>query len=242
MNLMLGIIGGSGFYKLGKKVEEIDVITPYGPVLVNKVKVLRKNVYFIPRHGKNHFVPPHKVNYKANVYALKKLGIKAAFSTYSSGILSKYKPGDLILLDDFIGLYTPITFFDDFSSGIKHHDFTEAFDKEMKNAVLESAFATKVKLKKGGVIVTTPGSRFETKAEVKFLKKTGANLVNMTSAYEITLMKEAEIPFAAIAIGTNFGCGIKKKPLSYEEVIEVMAKSNKKIIGIVSKLVEHVYD
>lgn len=237
---MLGIIGGSGFYNLGKKIETEDVITPYGHAEVQRAKLARKEVLFIARHGKGHTIPPHKINYKANLYALKKLGVTVLFATYASGIISKYKPGDMILVEDFIGLSTPITFFDDFTGGIKHIDFTDPFGKRWQQAVLRTAAIQKIKLKKGGIVATTYGPRYETKAEVKALKKLGANLINMTNAYETTLAHELEIPLAAIAIGTNYAAGIKKKALSSEEVLAGMSKAKPKINAIVQGLMKHV--
>jgi len=237
---MLAVIGGSGFLGLGKTIEKLDIVTPYGLASVNKVKILDEELYFLPRHGETHSIPPHMINYKANISALRKLGVSAVFATYASGIISKYKPGDLVLLEDFIGLDTPITFYDDFSSGIKHMDFTEPFDRRLKLRVLEIADSEKIKIKEGGIIVTTCGPRFETRAEIAALKKMGANLVNMTCGYEATLIREAEIPFAALAIGTNYACGISKKKLSHEEVTTGMEKAKGKIDGIIGGLLELV--
>ena len=238
---MLAIIGGSGFYYLGKELDKIPVITPYGNVEVTKAKLHSKDeVLFIPRHGEAHIIPPHKVNYRANIYALNKLDASAVFATYASGIISNYKPSDLVLLEDFIGFNAPITFFDDFSDGLKHMDFTEPFDKNLGNAVLEIANALKIKIKKGGIIVTMPGPRFETKAEIKALKRMGANLVSMTHAYEATLLHELEIPYAAIAVANNYACGISKKRLSLEEVIDQMDKAKTKINLIINGLVDYV--
>lgn len=238
---MLGIIGGSGFYYLGSEMDKVPVITPYGNVEVIKTKLHSKDdVLFIPRHGEAHAIPPHKVNYRANIYALNKLDASAVFATYASGIISDYKHGDLVMLEDFIGFDTPITFFDDFSGGMKHMDFTQPFDKNLKNAVLEVAGALKIKIKKGGIIATTPGPRFETKAEIRALHRLGANLVSMTHAYEATLLHELEIPYAAIAVATNYACGVSKKRLSTEEVIEQMDKTKTKFNLIINGLVDYV--
>jgi len=241
---MLAIIGGSGFYNLGAKPETEHVFTPYGDATVIRVRMLKEEVLFLPRHGTMHHLPPHKINYKGNVYALKKLGATATFATYASGIISKakYAVGDLVLLEDFIGFNAPITFFDDFSSGIRHADFTEPFSKRMKEAVEETAMACRIKLKKGGIIATTIGPRFETKAEVAALAKIGANLVSMTNAYETTLMREAEIPFAAIAIGTNYATGIAKKQLNESEIMSEMTRAKGKINAIVSELAKGKYE
>jgi 5'-methylthioadenosine phosphorylase len=231
---MLGIIAGSGFYSLGSQMKSKIVETDYGEVEVFESVVSGETVVFIPRHGKDHCTPPHKVNYKANVSAFSKLGVEKVISVYSAGILADYEPGDIVFADDFIGLFTPATFFDDFSQGMRHVDFSNPFSSKMQEHLLESASVNKVKLKKGGVIVTTPGPRFETKAEVRFLKTTGANLVSMTSGYEMTLLGEAGFEFASIIVATNYGAGISNKPLDHEEVISEMKNATEKVEKIIA--------
>jgi len=239
---MLGIVGGSGFYFLKKnKGKTRNVKTPYGNVEVQVVKIGKKEVAFIPRHGKEHNLPPHKINYRANIYALKELGVTAVFATYAAGLISKvYRPGDLILIEDFIGLFTPMTFYDDFSEGMRHMDFTYPYNKDLQMAVEARAKANKITLKRKGIIATMHGPRFETKAEIKALKKAGANLVSMTHAYEATLIGELEIPFVAIAIGTNYACGITKDKLSQEEVLEVFEKSKGQVVTLIDELIKTV--
>ncbi|MHA2066241.1 MAG: MTAP family purine nucleoside phosphorylase, partial [Candidatus Thorarchaeota archaeon] len=196
---MLGVIGGTGFYSLGRKVDERDVVTPYGVARLLLVSVAGEKVVFIPRHGRSHTIAPHMINYKANIAALEKVGVTGVLSFYSSGIISKYKPGDMVLVDDFIGLFTPATFYDDFTGGMKHVDFTEPFSKDMRKILKGVAAVNKLKLKTGGIIAATRGPRFETKSEVRLLKKGGANMVNMTCGYEMVLLGESEIDFASIA-------------------------------------------
>ncbi|MBI5051287.1 MTAP family purine nucleoside phosphorylase [Candidatus Micrarchaeota archaeon] len=233
---MLGVIGGSGVYYLGKTIEKIDVITPYGDARVHRCSLLKNELLFIPRHGEAHQFPPHKVNYRANAYALKKLGASSVFATYSCGIISNYKPGDIILLDDFIGFTPSVTFFDDFSSGIKHTDLSDPF--QLKNLVKQAAKIAKIKLKEGGIPATTTGPRFETKAEIKALKTLGANLVNMTTAHEAILFNELELPFGALGVGTNLAAGLSRKKLSHSEVMDQMKKVNGKIGSIASELLK----
>ncbi|MFA5050035.1 MAG: MTAP family purine nucleoside phosphorylase [Candidatus Micrarchaeia archaeon] len=239
---MLGIIGGSGFYELGGEISAEEIFTPYGDALVYRYKIKNKEAVFVARHGKNHSLPPHKINYRANVYALCKIGVNAVFATYATGIIKKYRIGDLILIDDFIGFEKPITFFDNFSKGMRHTDFTNPFDNKLKEKVIEAAAIHRIKLKKGGIIKTTPGPRFESRAEIKMYGKLGANLISMTNAYETILLKEMEIPFCGVAIGTNYACGISKKPLTHGEVIENMASKNKILKTIALELVNFIED
>jgi 5'-methylthioadenosine phosphorylase len=237
---MLGVIGGSGFYSLGKKLAETDVLTPYGTAKLQMVSLLGEKMVFIPRHGVKHTLPPHKINYRANIAALKKANVTGVISIYASGVIAKYKPGDLILVDDFIGLWSPATFYDDFNAGIKHTDFTIPCSAEMRKDLQEVAGVSKIALKTGGIIACTHGPRFETRAEVKLLKKVGANLVNMTAGYELALLGEAEIDCAAIAVGTNYAAGISKKPLSAEETLDVMDKAHSKLVSLIGNFAQEI--
>lgn len=237
---MLAVIAGTGFYTLGKKIKDMNVSTRYGKATLSSVSFLGEKLVFLPRHGRSHTLPPHRINYRANIAALEKIGVTGVLSFYSTGIISKYKPGDLILVDDFIGFLTPATFYDDFKGGIKHVDFTEPFSSDMKDILTEVASVNRLKLKKGGVMAATPGPRFETKSEVKFLKKLGANLVNMTCGYEMGLLGESEIDFAAVAIGSNYAAGISKKPLSAEETMKVTRGAKGKLNTLIEGFLKEI--
>ena len=230
---MIGIIGGTGIYSLGR-MERGRKRTPYGTITVYSGKIGKREVLFMPRHGEEHGTPPHKVDYKANIWAMKDAGVDAVLVFYATGIIGKYKPGDLVLLDDFIVFNSPITYYDAVKSGIAHADMSEPYNKAISKKVEGAAKGAGIKLKKGGVVATTHGPRFETRAEVRALKGMGANLVNMTSAYEATLAGELEIPLCGIAVGTNYAAGVKgKKELTHTEVLEHMGDANKKIKKIV---------
>ncbi|MBN2478347.1 MTAP family purine nucleoside phosphorylase [Candidatus Micrarchaeota archaeon] len=230
---MMGIIGGSGIYKIGEKISEKEIETPYGKAYVEMIKIKENLVYFIPRHGKEHSIPPHKINHRANIYALKKLGIKKILGIYASGIISDYKPGDLILLDDFAGTDEAVTFFDDFSEEMKHEDMGEPFNPEMKKGIEESAKKVNIEIKKGGIIKTTRGPRFETKIEIRIMKQQGINLVSMTNCYETILANELGLKICGIAVGTNYAAGISRKKLTHEEVLGEMEKAKEKINKII---------
>lgn len=124
---------------------------------------------------------------------------------------------------------------------MKHVDFSQPYEKELQDALTVIAKDKGITLEKGGIAATTIGPRFETKAEIKALKAMGANLVSMTHAYEATLIGELEVPYAAVAVGTNYACGITKKRLSTEEVVEHMAKATGKLQILVDGLVEELY-
>jgi len=237
---MLGVIGGTGFYTLGRKVDSRDVMTPFGVAHLELVSVAGERIVFIPRHGRSHSIAPHMINYRANVAALEKVGVTGVLSFYSCGVVSKYKPGDLVLVDDFIGLYTPATFYDDFSAGMKHVDFSEPFSPEMKRMLKGVASVNKVKLKTGGIVAASPGPRFETRSEVKLFRKLGANLLNMTCGYEMALLGESEIDFASVAIASNYAAGIKKGPLSAEETLGIAHGSKDDLVTLIQGFAKEI--
>lgn len=225
---MRAVIAGTGIYSIDQNALTKIIDTKYGKSSIEEIKLGGKSAIFLPRHGKKHEIPPHKINYRANISALKKIGVTDVLSIYSAGIISNFEPGDIVRIDDFIGLFTPATFYDKFDNKLMHKDFSNPFSNKI------SLFLNKYEIKEGGIIATTPGPRFETKAEIRFLKVAGANLVNMTSAYEISLLHEMEIEFASIAVAANFASGITDHPLNNEEVINQMKKSNNKVQKIIS--------
>ncbi len=234
---MIGVIGGSGIYGLGKMEKEI-IETPYGKVSVRVGRIGEEEIVFIPRHGEEHGTPPHKVDYKANIWVMKEKKVEGIVAFYAAGIIDKYAPGDLVLLEDFIGFYSPVTYFDKFEGEIKHADMSEPYSGKLAQDVTAAAKRAGIVLKDGGIIATTTGPRFETKAEVRVLRNMGANLVNMTSAYEAALAGELSISICGIAVGTNYAAGIKgKEKLTHKEVLDCMKESNEKIKKIVGEFI-----
>jgi 5'-methylthioadenosine phosphorylase len=230
---MIGVIGGTGIYSLeGMGKEERE--TPYGKIALYAGKIGGKPIAFIPRHGKEHGAPPHKVDYKANLWAMKEAGVEKIIAFYAAGIIEGYVPGDIVLLDDFIGFFSPVTYHDEFKEGIVHADMGEPYSRELSAKVGTAAEQEGIVLKRGGIVATTHGPRFETKAEVGALAGMGANLVNMTSAYEATLAGELGIPLCGIAVATNYAAGVEGKlKLTHKEVLEKMGETNEKIKKIV---------
>ena len=218
---MLGIIGGSGFYSLGEGKEK-RVRTPYGDAYAFEGKIGKKDFVFIPRHRRGHILPPHAINYRANIWALRECETDSVIATYACGIISKYRSGDLVLADDFIGLGINATFFESFKKGAMHADFLEPYSAGLQDKVAEIAKEEGIMLERGGIVATTIGPRFETRAEIAALRALGANLVSMTNAYEASLIHELKIPMAGICIGTNYGSGLSNNRLSNEEVIGIM--------------------
>ncbi|MFA6036474.1 MAG: S-methyl-5'-thioadenosine phosphorylase, partial [Candidatus Micrarchaeia archaeon] len=143
---MLGVIGGSGFYKLaGAEARRED--TPYGIVSVSR----GRKIVFVPRHGERHELPPHRVNHKANIYALKKAGASAILGINACGLIAKFKPGDIMTIDDFIAFHLgPITYFESFEKGARHTDMSEPYSKKMNAEIAKAGKKAGVVMKSGG--------------------------------------------------------------------------------------------
>ncbi len=235
---MIGIIGGSGLYTLIQGEEKV-METAYGNAKVVVGKVSDKDCVFIPRHGKSHKVPPHKINHKAHIYALQEHGVTEILSVSAVGIISDYKPGDLVTVRDFIALHSDsLTYFDDFSTGLVHTDMSEPYSLELTGLVQKASQKHNINIRDGGVLAHTTGPRFETKAEIKAFGMLGANLVGMTSVQEAILANELKINFANIAIAANYATGISKKHLAVEEVIETAKRREQDIQKIISEIIK----
>jgi 5'-methylthioadenosine phosphorylase len=181
-----------------------------------------RNALFIPRHGKGHVTPPHLIDHKRHIELCKSKGCDSILSTASVGIISDYKPGDLIIVRDFISFYLEMpTMFDKEGGDFNkiHTDFTTPFP--FADRIAKAAKENGIKVEDGGVIAHTRGPRLETKAEIEALKRLGANIVGMTCVPEAILAHESGIPYGCIAIGCNYASGIAKKPLEFEEIVAV---------------------
>ncbi|MHA1971761.1 MAG: phosphorylase family protein [Candidatus Hodarchaeales archaeon] len=233
------VIGGSGIYDLLKEPSTIEVETPFAesPVKVYFQNIEGKEVFFLPRHGGKHSIPPHKINFKANIFALHKLGITRVLSTNAVGSLNKnMKPGDYVILSDFIDFTYPITFFDGkfvarFSGGFElkgviHLDMTEPYCPEIRESFLR--VLKDKKHHSQGIYLRTMGPRFETPAEIYAIRQMGADVVGMTNPSEAILCRELGICYGTIAVITNFAAGMQKA-LSHQEVLDIFQSRVKEI-------------
>lgn len=239
--MKIGIIGGSGLYKIEniEIIEEISLNTPYGSPSDSYIYAKYKNfeIYFLPRHGRKHSFPPHKVNYRANMYGFKLLNIERIIGISAVGGITK-KPGDIVLTSDFIDLSGRInTFYDDKAI---HIDLSEPFCPILRNAILESSKNLNIEIYEFGVYAQMQGPRLETPAEIRMLKILGADVVGMTLVSEAILSRELEICYAGINVVTNYAAGIKEKKLTTTEVIENMNKNLEKVKKIVFNAIEKI--
>ena len=236
----IGVIGGTGLESLFEGVETVNVGTPYGFSHGIQIGELNgKRIAFLPRHGRRHEFPPHKVNYRANIYALYKIGVERIIATNAVGAINlDFKPGDLVVPHDLIDFtkHRQQTFYD--YAPVKHIDFTEPYCPEIRRVLIETArnFSN---VHEKAIYVCTEGPRFETPAEIRMFRILGCDIVGMTGVPEAVLARELGICYATLCFVSNMAAGIAGK-LSQEEVIEVskavMPKIQKIIVESIKRL------
>lgn len=232
MNITHAMIGGTGVYHAGdiEDAQTQTIHTPYGDAVVTIGRYAKRYVAFMARHGTHHGTPPHLINYRANLYALKSLGVQQVLATAAVGSLNlSYKPGELVLVDDVIDMTKSRkgTFFDE--GRVVHVDVSDPYCARLRNNLKETAEALRIPLHDGGVYVCTEGPRFETKAEISMYAQLGGNVVGMTSMPETILAKELELCYATVCMVTNLAAGLSEHPLTHEEVTTTMAANVEKI-------------
>ena len=234
----LAVIGGTGVYQADmlEDSEWKEIQTRYGTASVLVGKLADRPVAFLTRHGKGHSIPPHLINFRANIMALKQLGVKRVIATAAVGSLNeKMKPLDFVLADQFLDFTKSrvSTFFEGDESGVVHLDVTDPYCGDLRRFIAAQAKELGMTAHQGGCYVTTEGPRFETPAEIRMFKQLGGDLAGMTSVPEVVLAKEAGMCYANISMVTNFAAGISKTALSHAEVLEAMEV----ISGNISKLI-----
>ena len=206
------VIGGTGVYDLDNKSISREVKTEYGLVKVDIVNHYGEEIVFLARHGKKHTTAPHKINYRANMKALKKLGVKYVYATAAVGSFNEnYGPGDIVVIKDFIDFTKTRaqSFVDSEADTVKHYDMSDPYCKNMRSKFYKRSLAKQLKIKGDAVYVCTEGPRFETSSEIQMFKKIGGDVVGMTGVPEVILAKELGICYSSIAIITNWSTGIK---------------------------------
>jgi 5'-methylthioadenosine phosphorylase len=237
----IAVIGGSGLESLLQGARQVRIGTVYGPApLISVGTIGKEEVAFLPRHGPKHDLPPHRVNYRANLSALKQLGVERIIATNAVGsINSEYNPGDLSIPVDIIDMTKSrtTTFFD--SSPVTHIDVSQPYCPEMRRAMINSSKDGKVKVWDDSVLVATEGPRYETPAEIRMLEKLGGDLVGMTGAPETFLARELEICYSTVCFISNRAAG-KQAKLSAVEVMEIGKRTLPEITNLIRKTVERI--
>ncbi len=238
----LAVIGGTGFYSLpeGQPAERAEVATPYGAVEVDVALLGGKEVAFLARHGRTHSVPPHRVNYRGNIWALRALGVKSILASAAVGSLARrIPPGSLLSLSQFLDFTRgrASTFYDGTEGEIRHVDMTEPYCPHLRAELQAAAEALQEQLLPEGTYVCAEGPRFETAAEIRMFRKLGGDVVGMTSVPEVVLAREAGVCYAAVAVVTNWAAGISRDPLRHEEVSDLMRQQAPRVRALFEKVV-----
>lgn len=237
---LIGIIGGSGVYEITHKADSCTeklIKTDYGDVEVSILEIFGKKVAFIPRHAAGHSIPPHKINFRANIDALKNVGVTKIIATNSVGSMNEdMPPGSFVIPDDFLDFSQDRvkTFYED---KVVHIDVTEAYCPSLRDVLAQSGDVIL-----GGTYVCTEGPRFETPAEIKMFKMLGGDLVGMTGVPEVTLAREREICYNSICIVSNYASGISPDELTIDEVFEMVAKKEHELLELIYNFIKNVDD
>lgn len=193
------------------------------------------------RHGQNHAIPPHLVNYRANIWALHELGVRKIVATAAVGSLSpKFAIGELVLMDQFLDFTKnrPQTFYAGGTEGVLHVDMTEPYCPALRQTIVEASKQVGISVENGACYVCTEGPRFETPAEIRMFQCWGADLVGMTSVPEVILARELGMCYASLGMVTNKAAGIAAHPLTHAEVVECLKELRAKVAGLIQATFE----
>ncbi len=246
-NIGIGVFGGSGLYSFLEDVEELDINTPYGKPS-DKIAIANYNgvkVAFLPRHGKKHHLPPHMIPYRANIYAMKQLGIKKIIAPTASGSLQEYiKPGDFVVCDQFIDRTNSRkdTFFD--GPETRHISSAQPYCPELRKLAIDSGKALGITVHEKGTVVVIQGPRFSTIAESRWYSKMGCEVINMTQYPECYLAREMGICYTNIALITDYDAGLEGndeiKPVTEEEVFRVFEENNERVKKMIFEMIKNI--
>lgn len=237
--MKLALIAGTGMENISLKGrKKISVDTPYGPVEMETGLIGQTELFYLKRHGLGHAIPPHLINYRANIWALKQMGVQKILATGAVGSISpRLQTGDIVLPDQFLDFTKNriLTFFEGGDMGVLHVDVTEPYCPVLRKSICLGAESIGLSINDEGVYVCTEGPRFETPAEIKMFSMLGGEFIGMTGVPEVVLARELGICYATIALVTNVAAGINKQPLTHAEVIDTMNLLGVTVTGLIEK-------
>jgi 5'-methylthioadenosine phosphorylase len=246
--MKIGIIGGSGLDDPGilKDSHDIEIKTPYGepssPLTCGSIA--GREVAILARHGRQHQYSPTQVNNRANINALKKAGVTHIIATTACGSLrTEIDRGHLVILDQFIDFtrFRKNTFTESFADGAVHTAMAHPFDETLRTLLFQTGRDMGLKMHEQGCVVTIEGPRFSTVAESKMFRTWGADVINMSTAPEAMLANEAGIPYAAVAMSTDYDCWKEDEaPVTWDEILEVFNRNADNVKHLLVKAVEHL--
>ncbi len=240
----IGVFGGSGFYSLIENAREVWIETPYGAPS-DKValgEIAGKRVAFLPRHGKDHRFPPQAINYRANLYAMKMLGVKHIIAPNACGSLKKeVAPGSMVVCDQVVDRTTGRhdTFFD--GPITTHVSFADPYCPTLRPIASKALRSLGIDTHDTGTVVVIQGPRFSTRSESKWFQSQGWEVINMTQYPECYLARELEICFVNISLITDYDVGLPgTEPVSHHAVMEVFKKNNDRVKDAIGKIIEAI--
>ncbi|MFA0731054.1 MAG: hypothetical protein LKKZDAJK_000989 [Candidatus Fervidibacter sp.] len=245
----IGVFGGSGLYSMegATVLEEIKVETPFGAPsdLITIVEIARKRVAFLPRHGRKHQYPPHKVPYKANIWAMKALGVERVLAPNAVGSLQRHiKPGDFVICDQFVDRtrHRDDTFFN--GPITTHVSTADPYCPQLRAIAIEACRDLGIPHHERGTVVVIEGPRFSTKAESRWFTQMGWEVINMTQYPEVVLAREAELCYVNISIVTDYDTGLvaegEVEPVSAEEVMKNFAASVERARQLIAEIIRRL--
>ncbi len=244
----IGIIGGSGLDdpRLLEEPEEIEAETVFGspssPLTLGKIGKVA--VAILARHGRRHQLSPTQVNYRANIQALKDQGVTHILATSACGSLrTRIERGDFVIVDQFIDFtkHRQATFFESFENGAGHTAMAEPFDPQLRKVLFETAGGLGYRAHDGGTMVTIEGPRFSTRAESHMFRTLGGDVINMSVATEAALANEAAVPYAVVAMSTDYDCWkADEAPVTWDEILAVFNENASKVKNLLANVIPKI--
>ena len=241
----IGVFGGSGFYSFLEDVKEVAVKTPYGQPSdkISIAEIGGRSVAFLPRHGHDHRLPPHKINYRANLWAMKSLGVSRIIGPAAAGSLQpQVKRGDFVVCDQFVDRTwgRNDTFFE--KKPVTHVSAADPYCPQLRKVAVESAKKCGIRVHDGGTVVVINGPRFSSKAESKWFSEAGWQVINMTQYPENILARELEICYCNVSLITDYDCGVEEgvAPVSAAEVGKGFKENNEKLKRLLMEMIPRI--
>lgn len=241
---MIGIFGGSGFYRFLDEVEEMPLATPYGPpsAPVRVGKLDNVEVAFMPRHGDEHSLPPHRINYRANVWAMKEIGVNRLIGPCACGSLRpELEPGTIVICDQFVDRThaRESTFYD--GPQATHVAAADPYCADLSRILVEAAVAQEVPVVEGGTVVVIQGPRFSTRAESRWYVESGFDVINMTQYPECWLARELELCYANVSLVTDYDVGLEgMEPVSADAAFAVFRENLDRLQALLRRAIPRI--